>query len=113
MELCKWSLSNIKGTKMKARIIPTRQNHVPEKGPDVLKTSPYGPICNPKESIGSGTLMYSTECTQDVNLSIIHKIQHILPKIGPLGYVLRTLCAGWVEAKTIMKPFILELWERS
>ena len=44
---------------------------VPKKRPDVLRTSPYGPICNTKGSICSGT---SLGCTQDVNLTIIHKM---------------------------------------
>ena len=48
---------------------------------DVLKTSlknvltsPYGPMCNTKGRICSGT---SLERTQDVNLTIIHKIEFL------------------------------------
>ena len=44
---------------------------VPKKRPDVLRTSPYGPICNAKGCILSGTSLGST---QDVNLTIIHKM---------------------------------------
>ena len=39
-----------------------RPDDVPKKRPSVLRTSPYGPICN---SLG---------CTQEVNLTIIHKM---------------------------------------
>ena len=48
-----------------------RPEDVPEKCPDVLRTSPYGPICNAKGRIRSGT---SLGCTQDVNLTIIHEM---------------------------------------
>ena len=47
-----------------------RPGDVPEKRPDVLRTSPCGPICNAKGRILSGT---SLGRTQDVNLTIIHK----------------------------------------
>ena len=50
---------------------PPDDDNVPKKRPDVLRTSPYGPICNTKGSICSGT---SSGCTQDVNLTIIHKM---------------------------------------
>ena len=59
-------------------VSPTRQNNVrrtfwgrPKKCPDVLSTSPSGPICNAKGRIRSGV---SLGPTQDVNLTIIHKI---------------------------------------
>ena len=45
-----------------------RPEDVPEKRPDVLRTSPYGPICNAKGHISSGT---SLGRTQDVNLTIM------------------------------------------
>ena len=44
---------------------------VPEKCPGVLRTSPYCPICNAKGRILSGTFLGHT---QDVNLTIVHKI---------------------------------------
>ena len=57
---------------------PTRQNYVsgrPEEvskyRPDILRTAPYGPICNAKGRSRSGT---SLRPTQDVNLTIIHKM---------------------------------------
>ena len=43
----------------------------PGKRADVLKTSPYGPICNVKGRICSGT---SPGRTEDVNLTIIQKM---------------------------------------
>ena len=48
-----------------------RPEDVPKKRPDVLRTSPYGPICKAKGRICSGT---SLGRTQDVNLTIIHKM---------------------------------------
>ena len=44
---------------------------VPEKHRDVLRTSPYTPLCNTKGRILSGA---SLGRTQDDNLTIIHKI---------------------------------------
>ena len=41
------------------------------KNPDVIRTSPYDPICNAKGGICSGA---SLGPTQDVNLIIIHTI---------------------------------------
>ena len=67
MRLWKWSLCNMKDTEMKARIIPTCQGHPEDlsgKRLDVLRTSPYGPICNPKGRNRSGT---SLGRTQNVN----------------------------------------------
>ena len=43
----------------------------PEKRSDVLRTSPYGPMCNTKGPILSGT---SLGRNQDGNLTIIHKM---------------------------------------
>lgn len=43
----------------------------PEKYRDVLRTSPYSPLCNTKGRILSEA---SLGCTQDDNLTIIHKI---------------------------------------
>ena len=48
-----------------------RPKDVPKKGPDVLRTSPYGPICNAKGRILSGTSLGRTE---DENLTKIHKM---------------------------------------
>ena len=48
-----------------------RPEDVPEKRIDVLRTFPYGPICNAKGRIRSGI---SLRRTQDVNLPIIHKM---------------------------------------
>ena len=48
-----------------------RPEDVPKKNPDVLRTSPYGPICKAKGRICSGT---SLGRTQDVNFTIIHKM---------------------------------------
>ena len=48
-----------------------RPENVPEKCPDIFKTSPNGPICNAKGRILSGT---SLGRTQDISLTIIHKI---------------------------------------
>ena len=48
-----------------------RPDDVPEKPLDVLRTSPYGPVCNTKGCICSRT---SLGCAQDVNLTIIHKM---------------------------------------
>ena len=48
-----------------------RPENVPEKRPNVLRTSQYGPICNAKGRIRSGT---SFGPTQDVKLSIIYKM---------------------------------------
>ena len=50
---------------------PRSPENVPKKHPDVLKTSPYGPICNAKGRIWSGT---SLGRTQDVNLTTMHKM---------------------------------------
>ena len=46
-----------------------RSEDVPEKRPDVLRTSPYSPICNAKGRIPGGT---SLGRTQDVSLTKIH-----------------------------------------
>ena len=46
---------------------PTRQ----KKRPDVLRTSPYGPLCNAKGRISSRTSLLRA---QDVNLTVIHKM---------------------------------------
>ena len=48
-----------------------RPEDVLEKRPDILRTSCYGPICNAKGCIGTGT---SLGRTQDVSLTIIHKM---------------------------------------
>ena len=48
-----------------------RPQGVPEKHPDVLRKSPYCPIYNAKGRIRSGT---SLGLTQNVNLTIIHKM---------------------------------------
>ena len=48
-----------------------RSEDVPEKRLDVLRKSPYGPIFNVQGRIHSET---SLARTQDVNLTIIHKI---------------------------------------
>ena len=48
-----------------------RPEDIPEKRSDVLRTSPYRPICNAKGRILSRT---SLGRTQDVNLTIIHKM---------------------------------------
>ena len=48
-----------------------RLEDVPEKRPDVLRTSPCGPISNSKAIISSRT---SLGRTQDDNLKIIHKM---------------------------------------
>ena len=57
--------------------LPTRQDYVPRtswrrpwKTSWRLRTSPYGPVCNTKGRICSGTSM---GCAQDVNLTIIHQ----------------------------------------
>ena len=50
---------------------PRRPEDVPKKRTDVLRTSPYGPICNAKGRIWSGT---SLGRTQDVNSTIMHKM---------------------------------------
>ena len=44
---------------------------VPKKHPDVIRTSPYGPICNTKGGICSGK---SLGRTQNINLTIIHQM---------------------------------------
>ena len=44
---------------------------VPENCPDVLRTSPYGPICNAK---GRNDSRKSVGRPQDVNVTIIHKM---------------------------------------
>ena len=76
MELCKCLLSNTKDIEMRSRIIPTLQD-VCGKRPDVLGTSPYGPICYAKGCIRSGTLLGRTK---DVNWTIIHKIRNVSTK---------------------------------
>ena len=48
-----------------------RPEDVPEKRPDIFRMSCYGPICNAKGCIGTGT---SLGRIQDVNLTIIHKM---------------------------------------
>ena len=48
-----------------------RPENVFKKRPDVLRTSPYGSACNAKGRICSGK---SLQCTQDVNLNIIHQM---------------------------------------
>ena len=48
-----------------------RPKNVPEKRPDVHKTSPYGTICNAKGRILSGAPLGRT---QNVNLTIIYKM---------------------------------------
>ena len=59
-------------TKVSCQITPLgRSEDIPEKGLDVLRTSSYGPICNAKGRIHSGA---SFGRTQEVNLTIIHKV---------------------------------------
>ena len=48
-----------------------RPEDVPKKRPDILRTSPYGPMCNAKGRMCSET---SLGRTQGVNLTIIHKM---------------------------------------
>ena len=48
-----------------------RPEDVPKKHPDVIRTSPYGPICHTKGGICSGK---SLGRTQDINLTIIHQM---------------------------------------
>ena len=48
-----------------------RPDDVPKKRPDIHRTYPYGPLCNTKGCICRAT---SLGCTQDVNLTIIHKM---------------------------------------
>ena len=49
-----------------------RPEDVHKKRPDVLRMSPYGPICSAKGRIYRGT---SLGRTQGVNLTIIHKMR--------------------------------------
>ena len=51
-----------------------RPEDVPENRSDVLRTLPYGAICNVKGCIPSRTTLGRTE---DVNLTIIHKMDFI------------------------------------
>ena len=48
-----------------------RPEGIPEKRSDVFRTSIYGPICKVEGPIRSGK---SLGCTQDVNFTIIHKM---------------------------------------
>ena len=48
-----------------------RLKDVAEKLPDIIKRSPYDPICNAKGRIHSGTPL---GCNKDVNLTTIYKM---------------------------------------
>ena len=105
-----------------AKLLP---EDVPEKRPGVLRTSPYGPICNAKGRIHSGTYsrrqfnhnpyngilwilfyfswfqLYVRHCVAKIiwkpDTSCFGPIMvwGVLNKIGPLGDILRTLYADW------------------
>ena len=93
-----------------------RPKDVAQKRPDVLKKPPSSPICNAKGRIPSGASLVRT---QDLNLTIIHKMSSkkvifftfpdsnyisgiVLPKLvknlirSILVLLWWTLCAGWV-----------------
>ena len=105
---------------------------ISKKPPEVLKTSPYGPIYNAKRSIRRGTSfgrnelfwnhfyfswlqLYVRHCTakisQKPDTSYFGPImvQDTSIKIGPLRDALRTLCASWVLKNHLkqMNPLIL------
>ena len=63
-----------------------RPKDVPEKRPDVFRTSPYDSICNAKGRIRNGTPLRRT---QDVNLTLIHKwvfMEFFLFFLIPIAY---------------------------
>ena len=79
----------------------------PKKRPDVLRTSSNGPICKAKGRIRSGT---SFGRTQDVSLTIIHKICFkgifsVFPNFKCLSdNVLPNL------VKNLIRPILVQLW---
>ena len=86
---------------------PGRPEDVPKKHPDVLRTSLYGPICNTKGRIWSGT---SLGRTQDVNLTIIHKMSFQgLFSIFPDSNCISDFALPKL-VKNLIRPILVHLW---